>query len=364
MSEQNNSQSRSASSEIDCRNELADRIAGMLGGADTRAVVLGCLSEYNITRKETGLIVYDGGETEYLIKRFIIAKKVKGCTDRTCKLYSQNLFRMFGKIGKSPTQCDHTDIQAVLATLIIAGTSKAYQQNIMRTFSSFYGWLTREEIIQKNIMLKIDPVRATAKHKEAFSDMDVERIRAACQTLREKALIEVLLSTGCRIFEVAKLTRQEVQQEAFTIVGKGDKERTVFMNAKAQITVMEYLAERKDDNPYLFPQSCIEGCLSLGNGGHLKGGLRWYLDPDQVHQTNHMDESSLASVIRNIGKRAGVENCHPHRFRRTCATLALRRGMPVTLVQMMLGHNSLATTQRYLDIGDVELREAHKRFVV
>lgn len=364
MSEQIDSQSSSVSSEKDCRNELADRIAGMLGGSDAKAVVLGCLSEYNVTRKETGLIVYDGGETEYLIKRFIIAKKVKGCTDRTCNVYATNLHRMFSRIGKSPTQCDHTDIQAVLASLIIAGTSKAYQQHIMRTFSSFYGWLAREEIVPKNIMLKIDPVRVSAKHKEAFSDMDVEKIRAACKTLREKALVEVLLSTGCRIFEVAKLTRKEVQQESFTIIGKGDKERTVFMNAKAQITVMAYLAERKDGNPYLFPQSTIEGNVSTNGIGSLRGGLAWYQNSSQVHKTNHSNPDTLAALIHAIGKRAGVENCHPHRFRRTCATLALRRGMPVTLVQMMLGHSSLATTQRYLDIADEELRDAHRRYVV
>lgn len=358
-----NSPYSSASSGEDCRSELADRLSEVLKNRDARPVILGCLAEYEVKKKCNALIVYDGGETEYLIKRFIIAKKVKGCTDRTCKLYHDNLTRMFRTIGKSPTQLDHTDIQAMLARLIVQGTSKAYQQNIARTFSSFYGWLEREEIIQKNIMNKVDPIQNKPKHKDAFTDMDVEKIRMACATNRERALIEILLSTGCRIFEAAKLKRSEMDNDAVRIIGKGDKERTVFLNAKALLTVRTYLSERKDNNPYVFPASILVG-HDITKTPALKGQKNWYTHPELVSEDSHMDNSSLENIIRHIGRRAGVENCHPHRFRRTCATLALRRGMNLVHVQQMLGHESLATTQRYLDIAETELKEAHNRFVV
>ena len=354
---------KSASSTEDCPSELADLICEAIKNLECRPLILGILADYKITRKTKAIIQYNGGETDYLIKRFLISRKVKGCTDQTCRLYKQNLYKSFGTIGKSPTQCDHTDIQALLAKLIINGTSKAYQQNVQRTLSSFYAWLYREEITTKNIMMKVDPIQAKPKHKKAFTDMDVEKIRMACKTNRERALVEILLSTGCRVFEVAKLRRDEITSESFQIVGKGDKERTVYLNAKATIAIQQYLQERKDDNPWLFPASINVG-RNATKAPALKGMGDWYKYPEQVSIDSHNDNSTIESIIRTIGRRAGVDNCHPHRFRRTCATMALRRGMNVVLVQQMLGHESLATTQRYLDIATEELQEAHRRFVV
>ena len=346
----------------DGRNELADKIAEALNQDDIKPLIIGLMAGYEITKKETGLIVYDGGQTEYLIKRFLVAKKVKGCTDKTCRLYAQNLRRAYAFIGKDPLQCDHTDIQGFIASLILRGCGKDYQQNNIRTLSSFYGWLTREELISKNIMLKIDPIKNKPKHKKAFTEMDVEMIRMACQTKRETALIEVLLSTGCRVHEVATIRRDQCQGEEMTIVGKGEKERTVYLNAKARLAIQAYLNERRDSNPYLFPASANVG-RQANQPPALKGMKNWYTYPEQVSESDHSDNSVIEAIIRTIGKRANVKQCHPHRFRRTCATMALRRGMDVTLVQKMLGHESLATTQRYLDIAEEDLKTAHKRYV-
>lgn len=358
-------QSSYPSSDAD-RNELANLIAQRFGGEDDRLVILGLMAGYDITKRETGLVVYDGGETDYLIKRFIVAKKVKGCTVRTCQLYDRNLRLGFERIGKSPTQCQHTDIQMYLASLIMRNLSKAYQQNVMRTFSSFFGWLSREELVQKNIMNKIDAIKANPPHKKAFSDMDVEKIRAGCRTKRETALVEILLSTGCRVFEVCNMRRDEVNGESIDIIGKGEKPRTVYLNARAQLAVAAYLDERKDSNPWLFPASICYG-HSITEGGSrpmiVKFRENWYKIPENVSPDGQVANSAIESFLRGLGKRVGVENVHPHRFRRTCATLALRRGMPLTLVQQMLGHSSLATTQRYLDIQESELYDAHKKFV-
>lgn len=355
--------SRSASS-TDGRNELADRLADVLKMPDARLIILGVMADYDIMKKETGLTLYDGGQTEYLIQRFLVAKKVAGRTDRTCKLYGENLRRFFARIGKSPLQCQHTDVQAYVADLIIRGCSKDYQQNVIRTLSSFYGWMDKEDLIEKNIMLKVDPIKNRWKKKDAFTDMDVEKIRAACITKRQTAMIEVLLSTGCRVFEVGKLLRSECMNSEITIIGKGDKQRKVYLNAKAQLAISAYLAEREDKNPYLFPSSVQDGVSVASGKCPLVKTALWYTDPGQVSENGHAGNSAIETMVRSIGKRAGVDHCHPHRFRRTCATLALRRGMNLVHVQQLLGHDSLETTRRYLDISDEELMEAHKKYVV
>ena len=347
----------SSHSSTDGSNELADKIAEVFNLTDGKDLLVGLMSGYEIKKKEQGMIVYDGGKTAYLIKRFALAKRVKGCTENTCKAYTSTLNRFFTLLGKDPTQCEHTDVQAYIARLIIDKRSKEHQSNIVRTLSTFYKWLSTEGLVEKNIMDKVDRIKVKPKHKKSFSDMDVEKIRLACRTKRESAMVEVLLSTGCRAFECSELKIEQCKGEEIQIVGKGEKQRTVYLNAKAQIAIEVYLKERKDDNPYLFPKS-----TSVGRKPP-RGGVNWYVDVTQVSKDDHIDKSALESIMRKIGKKAGVENCHPHRFRRTCATFALRRGMDVTLVQLMLGHESLETTQRYLDISDEELKNAHKKYV-
>ena len=169
-------------------------------------------------------------------------------------------------------------------------------------------------------------------------------------------------STGCRVFEVSELRIDQCQKDEIEIVGKGEKPRTVYLNARAQLAIAAYMKERADENPFLFPVSINVG-RPANKAPALKGMAEWYKYPGQVNPDGHVENSTLESIIRKIGKRAGVENCHPHRFRRTCATFALRRGMDVTLVQQMLGHESLATTQRYLDLSEEDLKNAHKRYV-
>lgn len=342
----------------DARDELANKIVGIINNPEMKPLVLGIMSAYDIFPKETAIIVADSNQAAELTRRFLVAKKVAGCTDRSCKTYYQNLIRFFKFVQVPPTAVQHTDIQRYLAYKITTGCSKAYQQNICRTLSSFYKWLIREEIITKDPTLKVDVPKVKVQHKKAFTDMDVELLRNACKDSYETALIEVMLSTACRAFEVGQLTIEQVQKPEILIIGKGEKPRNVFLNARAQVAIANYLKERKDDNPYLFPASiCADG--------HALTEVQkeWYKDPSKVSSTKHIDNGLIECKMRKLGKRAGVTNCHPHRFRRTCATWALRRGMPINIVQQMLGHSSLETTQRYLDIDDNELVEAHKKYV-
>jgi len=349
--------------EQDCREELADRIAEMLGDRESKAIILGAMSEFDIVRKERGLIVYEGGQTEYLIKRFAVAKKVSGRTEKTCKHYAQTLKRCFDKIRKSPTECSHIDIQALIAGMILNGASKEYQVNVVRTLSSFYAWMKKEDIVDNNIMLKIEPIKYKWKKKDAFTDMDVEKIRNACLTKRESALVEFLLSTGCRVFETGKIKISEIRGDEISVIGKGEKLRKVYLNAKAMLAIDLYLKERKDENPYLFPSSIQDG-ESVAHSKIRTATREWYKNKNLVSENGFAGNSQIEQIIKKIGKRAGVENCHPHRFRRTCATMALRRGMNIVHVQQMLGHESLETTRRYLDISQEELMEAHRKFVI
>jgi site-specific recombinase XerD len=178
-------------------------------------------------------------------------------------------------------------------------------------------------------------------------------------------MIEVLLSTWARVSEVVQIRLDDIRDNHLTVHGKGAKEREVYLNAKAILAITNYLAERSDKNPYLFPMAKYAGDVSkMCKGKQRKLQCEWYTDSQLVDSKDHMAASALEQIVRAIGKRAGVARTHPHRFRRTGATMALRNGMPLIQVSKLLGHESIGTTQIYLDISDEELEQAHKKYVV
>ncbi len=325
------------------------------------------LNDYQIGAKEEALVIYTEGKNEMFIKKFILAKAVAGCSKNTLRNYTNEIKRALDEIGKDADTITAQDIQIHLAK-IMQHSSKVYADNVRRDLSSFYGHLVREELIAKNPMNRVENIKITKKKKPAFTEYDVELIRDACQNSREKAIVELLLSTGCRVSELVSIQIEDLesgQQSGVNILGKGDKYRNVYLNAKAAVAVHNYLKDRNDRNPYLFPKSGV----SIGEksqNGDLMRKLRseWYKDPRLVAASGPVDKSVIEGIVRGIGKRAGVVECHPHRFRRTCATFALRRGMPIEQVSKMLGHANIATTQIYLDLSDEELAAAHKKYVV
>ncbi len=213
----------------------------------------------------------------------------------------------------------------------------------------------------KNPMPKVEPIKETKQKKKAYSNLELEKIRMACRDEYERALIETLISTWCRISEVAEIKIHDLDGNKVIVHGKGDKYREVYLSAKASLAIDTFLKARKDQSPYLFPPSTFKF------GEHEKGVKSadlhlWWKDPEKVGM-GIRDRGSHESVIRNIGCRAGVENVHPHRFRRTGATMALRAGMPLMEVSQSLGHNSVGTTQIYLDIDNQQLESTHERYV-
>lgn len=352
---------------MDAKEEIVTRIVNAaaenteLNDFKNRCIVI--LSDYDVGRKNNAIIPYDAGQNENLIRAFALAKAVAGCTKRTVDYYTTALNRCLMEMGKSVPDVNSIDIQCLLAK-VMQRSSKTNANNYRRVLSSFYGWLQREEIITRNPMNKVEAIKERKKKKAALTELDVEMIRGACRTGRETAMVDVMMSTGCRVSELVNIRLSDIDGDAVVVLGKGEKYRTVYLNARALMSVKNYLAERKDGNPYLFPRMADE-CRDSENMKHTsKIRENWYKVPEMVDDTRCADKGTVESICRKLGKRAGIEGVHPHRFRRTCATMALRRGMPIEQVSKMLGHEQIATTQIYLDLTEDELAQAHRKFVV
>ena len=210
------------------------------------------LDDYDIKKKEKALTKYDGGEYEYLVKKFLITKKVQGCTENTIRNYGKEIPKILKKINKSVKEITSDDILLYIANRDIKDkVSKATQDNELRYLRTFFAFLIEEEYITKNPCLKIKAIKCPKKKKKAFTQLEIERIRNACKNFKEKAIVETLLSTGCRASELATIKISDIDGDKITILGKGNKERIVYLNAKAQLAISKYLNERKDNNPYI-----------------------------------------------------------------------------------------------------------------
>lgn len=318
------------------------------------------LADYEITERCTELVALNEEKNDVIVKRFIASKLAEGRSTRTLGYYKQTIEAFLAKVNKDFDAITADDIRLYLAVRINRDkVTKTTANNERRNISAFYCWLQTEEIILKNPMKKIAPIKVTKEKKKAFSEMEMELLRDGCKTARERALIEVLASTWCRVSEVAQIRLDEIDKNEILVHGKGDKDRVVYLNAKAQLALTNYLKERKDDNPYLFPKSTMTFSKCDGKGKTNE----WYKYKKFVSPDGYLHTSTIEHTVRTIAEHAGVENAHPHRFRRTGATMALRAGMPLTTVSKLLGHSNIGVTQIYLDISDQELEEAHKKYV-
>ncbi len=349
------------------RQELADKIMTRLAARgitdpDIMSDLIIAMNDYEITVRETALAVRDEDKNEYFLKKFIISKTVKGCTKRTLEFYTETMRYVLSAINKTADEITTDDIRMYIALRIARDkVSKTTAGNDLRVMRSFYNFLYREELIQTNPMNKVDSIKKEKTKKEAFTEMEVERLRAACRDSRETAIIEILLSTGCRVTELVSIKVEDVRKDELIVHGKGDKDRTVYLNARTIIAVETYLNERSDTNPYLFPASTY---AESGIKPPVKGKQHsWWKNPEYVSRAIHANISTIECSIRKMGRKLGIE-AHPHKFRRTCATFALRRGMSIEQVSKMLGHESIATTQIYLDLSDRDLKRAHEKYVV
>lgn len=299
------------------------------------------LYEYTLTKiKGTDIAVRDETLNERVVKMFLIAKTIEGCTERTVQYY-KNIIRYFfeGMNHKSADQITTNDIRYFLALKKERdGNSDRNIDNYRRVLNSFFGWLHTEEYISRNPVAKIGKVRIEKRVKKAFRDIEIEKLRyGAREDIRLYAIIEVMLSTGCRISEISQMNIQDLDGDEIIVHGKGKKERPVYLNAKARLALEEYLSSRDDDNPALF------------------------VTHDKPH--SRLSISGIGSDIRTLGRKCGVHDTHPHRFRRTAATMAINRGMPIEQVQLMLGHESIETTTIYAVSAQESVKVSHKKYM-
>ena len=297
------------------------------------------LHDYQITEQSAAIVPYDHSDLE-LFKTFLGVKAVEGCTKGTLRAYSSGIRMLRKMINKPLTKITSNDIRCVLAMGIARnGWTAANANNYRREWSAFFTWAFNEKQINDNPMIHVKPIRGEKHVRMPFSEEEMELLRNACRDIRERAMLEFFFSTACRVAEVAALQLADVNlpEHCARVMGKGRKERIVYLNAKAMLYLKEYLTTRQDDCPSLF--------VSLD---------RPYV-PLKI--------SAFEIVMRGLGKRAGVHNVHPHRFRHTAATYALRRGMPIEQVQQMLGHEKIETTLIYAKINTSSLKANHAKYV-
>lgn len=291
--------------------------------------------------KETDIVIRDESFNENAVKMYFVAKSVQGCTKRTLQYYGNVIRQFLAFLNEKPVnQITTNDIRYFFAVKKERDKNKDTEiNNKRRVLSSFFGWLHEEEYIEKNPIKKIKGIRTEKRIKKPFKDVELEKLRyAAAGDIRLTALLEVLLSTGCRISEVSGMNRNDLDGDEIVVYGKGKKERVVYLNAKAKLALERYMETRKDANKPMF------------------------VSKDRPYE--RLLVSQMGKNIRELGESCGVNDTHPHRFRRTAATMALNRGMPIEQVQLMLGHESIETTTIYAVSAQEAVKANHKKYVI
>lgn len=277
--------------------------------------------------------------SEYL-KLFLDAKRIEGCSERTLQYYKVTVEQMLKRISTPIRKMTTDEIRTYLVEYQQrGGCSKVTIDNIRRNISSFFSWLEEEDYILKSPMRRIHKIKTKTVVKEVISDENMEKMRDACDEMRDLAMIDLLYSTGIRVGELVHLNIEDVnmEQRECVVFGKGDKERRVYFDAKAKIHLMEYLASRTDNNPALF--------VSL-DGRHKR-----------------LEISGVEIRLRQLGRKLSLERIHPHKFRRTMATRAIDKGMPIEQVQKILGHSQIDTTMQYAIVNQNNVKNSHQKYI-
>ena len=275
-----------------------------------------------------------------LLESFISAKRIEGCSEKTLNYYRNTINALLGTISIELREVTTNDIRRYLAEFQEKrNSSKTTIDNIRRIFSSFFSWLEDEDYIVKSPVRRIHKVRSEITVKETISDEELETLRDSCGELRDLAMIDFLVSTGVRVGELVKINRNDINfnERQCVVLGKGNKERTVYFNARAKVHLQNYLATRTDSETALF--------VSLTN------------------PNTRLTISGVENRLRELGKVAKVGRIHPHKFRRTLATMAIDKGMPIEQVQRLLGHCKIDTTLHYAMVNQNNVKIAHRKFL-
>lgn len=274
------------------------------------------------------------------LEMFISAKKIEGCSERTLSYYKATIQNMFKEITTSVMQITTEMLRDYLAKYQLNNNcGKVTIDNIRRNLSSFFSWLEDEDYIIKSPVRRIHKVRTGTTVKETFSDESIEKLRDGCEDVRDLAIIDLLYSTGIRVGELVNLDRKDIdfEERQCVVYGKGNKERQVYFDARTKLHLLNYLENRTDNNTALF--------VTL----------------DNPHE--RLKISGVEIRLRELGRKLEIERVHPHKFRRSMATKAIDKGMPIEQVQRLLGHQQIDTTMRYAMVSQNNVKISHRKFM-
>ena len=274
------------------------------------------------------------------LEMFLDAKKIEGCSERTLQYYKVTVAHLLSQTENSVRKVTTEEIRAYLAEYQKnSNCSNVTIDNIRRNISSFFSWLEEEDYILKSPMRRIHKIKTKTVVKSTISDEGIERLRDNCSEIRDLAIIDLLYSTGIRVGELVNLNIDDIDLEGreCIVYGKGDKERRVYFDAKAKVHLKEYIESRQDSNDALF--------VTL----------------DAPH--DRLKISGVEIRLRQLGKRLELEKIHPHKFRRTMATRAIDKGMPIEQVQKILGHSQIDTTMQYAMVNQNNVKTSHQKYM-
>lgn len=298
------------------------------------------VSKFRIEESKNDVVIYDESSDLAAYKQYFVSMKLRGLADGTINLAMRTVDRFNRYMRKPFKEVTTNDIRLYIASRDMEHhLSKATLNRERGAICRFYSWLFEEEYIPKNPAKRVEAIKVEKRLKKAFTPIEVELMRNACIKPKEKAVFELLLSTGCRVTELTLLSMENYDQQSgsITVIGKGNKERRVFVNARAKVAIDNYLKIKPHT---MGPIIC--GLHGIGTG---------------------MTPNGIQKMVKEIAKRAGVAHAHPHKFRRTAATFAIKQGMEINNVRIFLGHSSISTTQGYIDVSGMDFKQIHERFI-
>lgn len=294
------------------------------------------LFQYEITKTEKN----SEDSALNLVDLFLSAKRIEGCSEKSLKYYQTTIQSMLSAVKKDVKQIETEDIRTYLTDYQQQKKScRVTIDNIRRILSSFFSWLEDEDHILKSPVRRIHKVKAVTNIKETYSDEVLEMMRDNCTEPRDLAIIDMLASTGMRVGEMVLLNRNDIDfnERECVVFGKGNKERVVYFDARTKIHLKNYFRSRTDENPALF--------VSLKS------------------PYNRMNIGGIETCLRRLGKQLGLQRVHPHKFRRTLATMAIDKGMPIEQLQQLLGHKRIDTTLQYAMVKQSNVKIAHRKYI-
>lgn len=321
------------------KNEIIQRMLSVLDNAQLEQ-----LSEVlDIAFFGVNVVSCDKAEedsNDKIVDSFISSKRIEGCSEKSLKYYQKTINNMLSSIEKQVKHIDTDDLRKYLTSYQEDNnSSRVTIDNIRRILSSFFSWLEEENYIIKSPVRRIHKIKTASIIKDTYTDEALEQMRDDCSELRDLALIDMLASTGMRVGELVLLNRSDIdfEERECVVLGKGNKERIVYFDARTKLHLKQYLDSRIDDNEALF--------VSLKAPHH------------------RLKISGVEVRIRKIGKRLNIQKAHPHKFRRTLATMAIDKGMPIEQLQQLLGHRRIDTTLQYAMVKQSNVKIAHRKYI-